>query len=537
MANSFYEIHPAIGIARVGSSVAPGSDDHFIGYDPDVAEPSSRRDQTSDKKLLRQAARFRVFRCERDDQGKLVATPEEMTADKASLSWTVHLVNRKAAAPRFIFPPGTGTVNTDPTKRRNNATGNPGTDASLIIDPGPKSLTGANQPRLTLNGGRFRGAPVDLGAIYTDGSGRLVVVPARGHSDSVPSGSPLTDFADSDNWFDDTADGPVSVAIRLADGTNVGPAQIKPAWVACCQPDYAPGINNLITLLDVLLDLGVTRKLYVPPAKPAYDRDIKPILDRVLGYRWVNQDAYTGHGPGGLGNFDDRALFGDLSTPGVNSNARVRIFRMLRDPGGSPQNPKPRMPWLFADGYPTDSLPLPMTALQYGMLKAWSVDLFITTAAAGPAEELPDKLTRIVLQACVGGAFYPGIELGRRMRTDIYMAGELFRIDHSKVEPGGLTQSMALPWQADFIDCATEQLAGQTHNLHWWPAQRPNEVFADVGSASSAAGAAGMVDWATPIAGGRDMVDRWDMLGVVIKAKLPDGTEGYVETERGFGPR
>ena len=41
-----------------------------------------------------------------------------------------------------------------------------------------------------------------------------------------------------------------------------------------------------------------------------------------------------------------------------------------------------------------------------------------------------------------------------------------FRIRET-MEPGALTANMALPWQADFLDCADE----------WWPAERPNTVF------------------------------------------------------------
>src|SRR4051794_17971128 len=100
------EIHPAIGIARVGSS-----QEFFLGPEPGLALEKNRRDSTPSKLLKRQAARFRVFSCTRDPQGKLVSF-EELTPDKATITWTVHLVNRKAAAPRFLKG---GSVNTDPT--------------------------------------------------------------------------------------------------------------------------------------------------------------------------------------------------------------------------------------------------------------------------------------------------------------------------------------------------------------------------------------------------------------------------------------
>jgi hypothetical protein len=41
-----------------------------------------------------------------------------------------------------------------------------------------------------------------------------------------------------------------------------------------------------------------------------------------------------------------------------------------------------------------------------------------------------------------------------------------FRLDHTKVAPGDVTASMALPWQSDFLAC----------DRYWWPVPRPNEV-------------------------------------------------------------
>src|SRR5215218_8703296 len=64
-----FEIHPSIGISRVGPS-----EQFFLGPEPNVAPPTRYRDESG--KLLRQAARFRVFECERDDEGQLVRATE-----------------------------------------------------------------------------------------------------------------------------------------------------------------------------------------------------------------------------------------------------------------------------------------------------------------------------------------------------------------------------------------------------------------------------------------------------------------------------
>ena len=55
-----YEIHPAIGMARVGSSLLSSEDGFFLGPEPGVPHPANYRDSAGN--LRRQAARFRVLR-------------------------------------------------------------------------------------------------------------------------------------------------------------------------------------------------------------------------------------------------------------------------------------------------------------------------------------------------------------------------------------------------------------------------------------------------------------------------------------------
>ena len=75
-----FEIHPSIGFARVGTSVQ-----HFVGPEPDAEPPNRYRDATGE--LLRQAARFRVFECERDDHNVLLGCGE-VTPDLGTIEWT-----------------------------------------------------------------------------------------------------------------------------------------------------------------------------------------------------------------------------------------------------------------------------------------------------------------------------------------------------------------------------------------------------------------------------------------------------------------
>jgi hypothetical protein len=81
-----YEIHPAIGIARVGSSHADSDEGFFIGPEPGQLPPANYRDPNG--YLKRQAARFRIFACQRDDRGRLLEADELTLADVRAVSMT-----------------------------------------------------------------------------------------------------------------------------------------------------------------------------------------------------------------------------------------------------------------------------------------------------------------------------------------------------------------------------------------------------------------------------------------------------------------
>ena len=124
-----YEIHPAIGIARVGSSRLATDEGYFIGPEPGVSPPANYRDTTGN--LKRQAARFRIFACERDETRKLLRASEISLDSVRSITWTVHLANRKGTA-RRQYQSGPGF--------RNGPTQDDLADRELIIDPGPRTV-------------------------------------------------------------------------------------------------------------------------------------------------------------------------------------------------------------------------------------------------------------------------------------------------------------------------------------------------------------------------------------------------------------
>jgi L-Lysine epsilon oxidase N-terminal/L-lysine epsilon oxidase C-terminal domain len=495
-----FEIHPTVGISRVGPS-----EDFFFGPEPDAGPPPGYRDATG--RLLRQAARFRIFECERDDAGRLVRA-DELGPDRGKVEWTVHLANIKAAGERF--PPSPALRRQDLLRNADHAG-----RAELVIDPGPLTLDGPGQTD-RFETGRFLDEEVSLGEARTDDAGRLLVVGGFGRSEG-PAGT-LRDFANNDGWFDDVSDGPVSATVTPAGATE--PIEAVTAWVVVAPPDFAPPIENLVTLYDVAFQVAVERRWLSVPERPSFARDILPVLRRAVGYRWVLGLAQGGHGTGRRGDFTEPTRLARLADPAAPESQRMAVFERLRNPNDLEAPVEPgTMPRLH-DETNSDHV-LTVTRSQHAMLERWVSGEFVDDLGqAVAAEPLPDALTRASLAACAGGPFFPGIEVGRIM-SDPERYSAPFRLDAASLVAGDITQGNAVPWQADFMLCRF----GDREKLGWWPAQRPDRVLLDPASGETALWARGVEIYA-------DMVERWHQLGIVVPARGPGGDEVFVETER-----
>ena len=469
------KIHPAIGIARVGNS----PNEYFIG--PEL--PGDHSIPTGGYKdnycrVKRQAARFRIFAYLED------GTFHELNSKAANITWTVHLANKKASV-----------------NERNPKV----SLEDLIIDPGPRTLTGPHQSALFDSGKiTFPGNPsvsVPLGEIRTDDLNHLEVLGGAGWSDSpFTTDLSLRDFYNNPGWYDDVSDGPVTATITVR---KTGQQFVADrAWVIVAPPKFAPGIDSVITLYDRLMDMAVRAHWAVEPKIPSYTRDIFPILERAKKIKWVrNIFSPSAH---------------SWAHPVTNLNLRSTIFSRLTKPEGGRAWPE-TMPDLTETPGPKFGR---LTATQYQAMEKWKDGNYKNDWGVEPIADsdiTPQGLDRAALESAVGGTLYPGIEAGGILEvggiSKIPILEEanyngLFRFAES-IEAGDITAYMALPWQADFKAC----------NDTWWPVPRPNQVIPK--------GASTYSSWDRLVGTSVEMVKLWHKLGFVVQQR-----DDYLEVDR-----
>lgn len=227
-----------------------------------------------------------------------------------SITWSAHLANKKACWYTFAELQGNllyGPQNSYASQNiplRNADTFAPEARRKLIIDPGPRTLTGPLQ-RASFDAAsvppgyqhasfpgpvQFGQQVTMLGEMRTDATGALVMLGGLGVSGGNQS---ISSFAGADSWHDDIADGPVTCTVALRDGSTV---TLK-AWCIVGSPKFVPEIANIVTLDDTMQDVAVRHLGAVPELYSDgkfnssyvanFERDIRPILERPASYRWV----------------------------------------------------------------------------------------------------------------------------------------------------------------------------------------------------------------------------------------------------------
>lgn len=487
-----YRIFPPIGIARVGE------DQNFF-LAPEVPEagpgdlqadgtlrPVARFKSADKKRFRKQGVRFHLF--ESTDGTTWIPANLPLTA---IVTWSVTLDNIKSAVIRPSEPPIAAT-------RPALMSGSSG----MQIRGGTKTISGPNAASTPFQGtfttGPTFSVAVELGQLKTDGQGRLIVLGGNG-SAAAPPGAPIggagtTTYYKNPNWHDDVADGPVNASIQL----NAGAVPVEAeggAWVIVGPPDFAPEIGGIVTLYDVIRQVGIDKLGLAGPGPPSFDSDINPILLRTKRHRHVNDLALA---PWPDPRFDDEARL--RSTDASNKAFREAVRDLIKDSEDvmaghtNPAGPRYRL-----------------RAAQVKMLDDWASGTFDAAAAAHSTAPTAAGLTRAALENTVGQGFCPGIEAGILVLDHtIYRTPFDFRIDQSQLNPGDMTALMAQPWQADFLKC----------NTNWWPTQRPDIAPQADGSTE---------DWFRGAKTHMLMVKNSARLGIVAKQGVG---EVFLEVER-----
>jgi hypothetical protein len=495
-------IHPAIGIARVGNS----PDDYYFGPEIPGGLPIAPRGyKDAHGAMKRQAARFRIFGL--DAEGRAV---RELTADDATIQWTVHLANKKASW--YQFETALDIPEAVPASLRNAAYRGAARDA-LMIDPRLRRVSGRNRRAAPFNGAFLR-KRVYLGELHTDPQGRLIVLGGRGRSFS-PRGVALTTFANNDGWTDDTSDGPVTARVRLG-GVEL---PVDPAWVVVAPPNYGPALaTDVGTLYDVIYQTMLDLGWVTPPAQVSFLADIFPFFNRLADLQWVNQGVLDRYGWDSPEPFMSPEYLARLADPSpANAAFRQALFARFRNPDyATLEVGDDLFPPLYGDAITLPPVSprsyLAVQPFQYAALQSWAAGNFVP-GVPGPIpaqiEDLPIEmraaaLDRAALEACLGDAFHPGCEATWPMRVASMYASP-FRLLHRKrpepdygdvltpevalsadgplagSRPGDVTRWMAVPWQADTASCRSGYQYGDTpvdpYLPTFWAARVPNHVM------------------------------------------------------------
>lgn len=501
MANSNpkFRIYPSIGIARLGNG--PAEKDKVI-FSPEVPWANLyETDQnylTKDGRLKKQAQRFYIYEC--DDHGN---PRSQVNTEDFDIEWSVEVANKKPfwydfnnsldlsviadnqnLSPNFVkdkLAPGINAAYRNPNVLDQGLRVKDGYDyrKDLVNHPGMVSVD-ANGKRREIRGqfpsSRFSkdgvsmlakrmnvdAKDVNLGTVEYDDDGTLIFYGADGISAALNPSDLNTDFADNSNWYDDICDGRITAKIVRKDtGEEYRLDDEKSAaWVASAPPDYAPQIQPLSTMYDLIT--GASNEYHEPELGTVF-----PMMYRLYRMQWVNLGDFLA--PSFKETIDeliekDQFKYIYQKEPKAEADAvREKIFNMFRNPAYNMSN-EPIIPSknttdfvnrgsgteeLKLPYYPGDAIDYPGSPAQwfaippmiYEQLRQWRDGHFYTPEgfdfkdmnemgafyrdqfqeSANDEARKPLLMTRAVLETLYGGGFHPGVELTWPMRhNNIY---------------------------------------------------------------------------------------------------------------------
>ncbi|MDG1333761.1 MAG: LodA/GoxA family CTQ-dependent oxidase [Crocinitomicaceae bacterium] len=510
--NPKFRIYPSIGIARLGNGRANKED---VVFSPEVPWENifdtDKEYISEDGALKKQAQRFYIYRC--DDQGNPI---ERISPDEFDIEWTAEVANKKP----FWYDFNNSLDLSVQLENHNNLSNNffderiaPGISASLrnpnvlneglrkegaenfrkelINSPKPVSVNKEDSrrrikgmfPFVEEEDGLSRIAAkmnttskkVNLGTLEYD-DGALIFYGGDGVSASLNASDLNTDFADNSNWYDDICDGRITAKIiSKSSGEVVELDNAKSAaWIATAPPDYAPQIQPISTMYDLIC--GAADERYIPELSLIF-----PLFFRLYRMQWVNMGDFLS--PSFKETIDKltyegkfKYIFEKSSNPEEARKVREEIFNLFRDPeynyNNEPIIPSKDKTDLTNLGSGTDELKLPyypgdginypgspaqwfaIPPMLYNQLKEWRDGNFATPesfdfadinemgeyyrqqfiSASKDEKKQPLLMTRAVLETLYGGGFHPGVELTWPMRhSQIYRENsETFRFVSSE---------------------------------------------------------------------------------------------------------
>jgi len=506
-----FRIYPSIGIARMGNG--PANKEEVV-FSPEVPWKNLFETNivphTAEGALKKQAQRFYIYKC--DDQGNPL---EKVKPKDYIIEWFVEVANKKpfwydfnnsldlsvnmegnnknlskkffedriapaiSASSRNPNIPSEGVVEKDIQNSRKE----------LINGPNLGSVSSKNT-RVELSGffpfprvdkvsniaNKRRTIPksVKLGTIEYDNdncnsetNGSLIFYSGDGVSASLNPSDLNTDFADNSNWYDDICDGRVTAKLTPKGGGEsiVLESAQAAAWVASAPPDYAPQINPISSLYDLVT--GAAPGDLKTDEASTLSR-VLPLFFKFYQMQWVNlSDFLAPSFKETIDQLTENGNFDFLYKSSPESQAtREAIFTLFRNPRydyineniipskdvtdfdalGIPSIPN-QLPYYVGDGVNYPGSPAQWFAIPpmlYDQLEQWSKGNFTTpkelvnfmdscpegnpmirlgeyyqrdfvTAAADP-RKAPLLMTRAVLETLYGGGFHPGVELTWPMR-------------------------------------------------------------------------------------------------------------------------
>ncbi|MDY8138144.1 LodA/GoxA family CTQ-dependent oxidase [Aquimarina sp. 2201CG5-10] len=494
-----FRIYPSIGIARLGNG--PATKDQVI-FSPEIPwanlYETDKEYRTKDGALKKQAQRFYIYEC--DENGVPIRPVNE---DDFEITWSVEVANKKPfwydfnnsldlsvlaenqnLSPNFVkdkLAPGIGAKRRNPNVLNQELRVEGGYDYRKELVNNPDKVTVDNTNSYKHIAGEFPSSiggvsklaasmrldtkPVNLGTIEYD-KGTLIFYGADGKSAALNPSDLNNDFADNSNWYDDICDGKVTASITPKKGkdkkTHHLDDQLSSAWVATAPPDYAPQIQPLSTMYDLIA--GAANDSYTPELSLVF-----PMFYRLYRMQWVNLGDFLSpsfketideltH----QGNFKYIYSKGDNTTEKeIGNKIREKIFKLFRNPAYHYDN-EPIIPSkdktdienrgsgteeLKLPYYPGDGIDYPGSPAQwfaippmiYEQLKKWRDGEFETPPtfdfkdinemgafyrqrfleAAKDEAKKPLLMTRAVLETLYGGGFHPGVELTWPMRHNL----------------------------------------------------------------------------------------------------------------------